>query len=303
MVAADHLEKAVNGTTTGEAHHDEKANGSGKAKPFPPSSQWTSKVPVDTQVYGKKTVDCSDEEWRVRVDLTAAYRQCYRMGLCEGINNHLTAAVPGTTNRFLVFPFGLRWCEVTASSLLVVDADGKVLSGKGEPEATAFYIHAHLHQKHPKGMAVFHTHQTWITALSALEDPSLVMCHQNSLRFYKDLAYDSYNGLVLDDSEGKHLAKVMGDKRILIHRNHGVIVCGETVAQCFDDLYYLERAAKVQVLAMSTGKPLHIVDEEICDTFKTTFERSGVKAEYARLHMESLKREMLASQLDKDFIS
>jgi len=274
---------------------------------FPPNamtaavSKWTSCVPVNTSVYGEKKLDCSDEEWNLRVDLAAAYRQCYRQGLCEGINNHLTVLIPGT-DHFLVFPFGLLWAEVTASSLLVVDSEGNVLRGKGAPESTAFYIHSRLHMRHPKGLAVMHTHQSYAAAICALEDPSILMVNQNSLRFYDDYVSHPYAGLVLDNTEGDQLADVMGEKRVLMHQSHGVIVCAETVAACFDILYYLERAAKVQVLAMSTGRPIHIIADSIAKQFKATLE-SGVGNEYARLHLEALKRDMLASEADKDFIT
>lgn len=265
------------------------------------SADWEGRVPANTSVYGTKTIDCSDEEWRVRVDLAAAYRQFYRKNLCEGINNHLTAAIPGTRDRFLVFPFGLMWSEVTASSLLVVDSEGKVLSGNGEPETTAFYIHSRLHLKHPKAACVMHTHQPWVTSLCCLEDSTLPMVHQNSLRFYNDIVYDSYNGLVHDNSEGDHLAEVMGEKRVLMHQSHGIMVCAETVAAAFELCYYIEQAARVTVQAMSTGKPLRLVPKHVCEQFKSCIE-GGMRQEYARLYLEALKREMLAGQ-DADFLT
>jgi len=170
------------------------------------------------------------------------------------------------------------------------------------PESTAFYIHSRLHMRHPKGLAVMHTHQSYAAAICALEDPSILMVNQNSLRFYDDYVSHPYAGLVLDNTEGDQLADVMGEKRVLMHQSHGVIVCAETVAACFDILYYLERAAKVQVLAMSTGRPIHIIADSIAKQFKATLE-SGVGNEYARLHLEALKRDMLASEADKDFIT
>ncbi|EIE24287.1 arad-like aldolase/epimerase, partial [Coccomyxa subellipsoidea C-169] len=196
--------------------------------------------------------------WRTRVDLAAAYRLCHRYGFSEGINNHLTVEVPGQKDRFLVFPFGMLWNEVTASSLLLVDTEGNVIKGEGQPEVTAFWIHSRLHQLRPNTGAVFHTHQPEITALSCLEDFELPMIHQNSLRFYNDIAYDTYDGLVLTQAEGDRLAKALGNKRVLIHRNHGIMVCAETVHEAFDAMYYLEQAARVTVKAMSTGRPLKI---------------------------------------------
>ncbi|BDA46009.1 Putative aldolase class 2 protein PA3430 [Coccomyxa sp. Obi] len=258
--------------------------------------------PVNNQNYGENVLGCDDAEWRTRVDLAAAYRLCHRYGFSEGVNNHLTAEVPGQKDHFLVFPFGLLWNEVTASNLLLVDMDGNVLKGKGQPEATAFWIHSRIHQLRPDTGAVFHTHQPEITSLACLEDFELPMIHQNSLRFYNDVAYDTYDGLVLDKSEGDRLAKALGDKRILIHRNHGIMVCAETVAEAFDAMYYLEQAARVTVKAMSTGRPLKIVPEAVAKQFKDTLRGSGAEVEYGRVLLEALKRDMLRGP-DKDFIT
>ena len=120
------------------------------------------------------------------------------------------------------------------------------------------------------------------------------MCHQNCLRFYDEIAYDpSFNGLVLDDSEGERLVKVMDGKRVLLHQNHGVIVCGDSVAEAFDDLYYLERACQVQILAQSTGKELCLVSDEVAKGFKEDCEKDGGKANWAKLHYDALKRGLM----------
>lgn len=157
--------------------------------------------------------------------------------------------VPGTTDRFLVIAYGMLWSEVTASNLLLVDETGNVLEGEGECDATAFFIHKGLHQA--GHIAVLHTHMPWSSALCCTTDFKLHMCHQNSLRFYNDIAYDSnFNGLVVDDNEGARIAQAMAGKKVLMHANHGVIVCGKTIHQAFDDIYYLERAAQV-------GAPTH----------------------------------------------
>ncbi|KAL3136114.1 hypothetical protein ABBQ32_007134 [Trebouxia sp. C0010 RCD-2024] len=161
--------------------------------------------------YPEKTINCSDEEWKARVDLAAIYRVCHNLGFNEGINNHLTAVVPGMPGHFLVFAFGLLWSEVTASNLLLMDHKGNVVRGEGHPEATAFWIHSRIHDVHPAAGCVVHTHQPHATALTLLEDPTLLQVHQNSMRFYNDIAYDhEYNGIVLDDDEGqfRHSSRV-----------------------------------------------------------------------------------------------
>jgi len=227
---------------------------------------------------------------QARIDLAAVYRLCDKMGFNEGICNHLTALVPGTRDQFLVIRYGLLWSEVTADNLVLINSDGKVLEGEGPVETTAFEIHKAIHLADPdKYQCVLHTHMPYATALCCIEDFELQMCHQNSCRFYKDVAYDPvFNGLVLDGSEGARLAGVMNGKMAFMHRSHGVIVCGRSIAAAFDDLYYLERAAQVQVYAMSTGSKLSLVTDDMAKHVKEQMDAG--KAEWAQEHLEALKR-------------
>ena len=234
-------------------------------------------------------------EAAVRTDLAATYRLCDKLGLNEGIDNHLTALVPGSRgDRFLVIRYGLLWSEVTAENLVLVDADGTILAGEGPVETTAFEIHRAIHLQDPdKYACVFHTHQPWSTALCCADGVAegLAMCHQNSCRFHDDIAFDpAFNGLVHDRHEGDRLASALDGKRVLLHRSHGVIVCGRSVAEAFDDLYYLERAAQAQVLALSTGRTLSIIRDEVVRGTKAAFDAD--KAEYARLHLDAWKRQL-----------
>lgn len=187
--------------------------------------------------------------------------------------------------------------EATASSLLVCDFEGNVLSGDGEPEATAFYIHARLHKMAPRIGAAFHTHMPNATALSMIEGEPLVWAGQTALKFYGRAAVDEdYNGLALDGREGDRLARVLGDKDIFIMKNHGVMVCAPNIAEAWDDLYYPERAAEVQLKAMSTGRPLLAVDPGIAEA--TAIQMREGDPESARLHLESLKRRLDVQALD-----
>ncbi|CAE7323035.1 unnamed protein product, partial [Symbiodinium natans] len=190
--------------------------------------------------------------------------------------------------------------EVTPDKLLKVAHDGTVLAGRGNCEISAFEIHRAIHDLDPRRYAVvLHTHMPYATALCCVatksEEHPLKMCNQNSLRFYDDVAYDPvYHGLVCEEDEGNRLAKAMDNKLALLHRNHGVIVCGATVAEAFDDLYYLERAAMIQVLAASTGQELLLVDDA---TAKATKEATdSLKPHYAKAHLDAWKREMRRSE-------
>jgi len=239
-------------------------------------------------------------EASVRDDLAAVYRICHKLGLNEGVCNHLSAAVPGYSDRFLVIPYGLLWSEVTPESLVVVDSAGQSLAAiEGEVETTAFQIHRAIHDANPeKNGAVLHTHMPYATALCLIQSDTLPnserlqMCCQNALRFWKEISYDEvFRGLVLDPEEGNRLAAAFKEKKVGLQQHHGVFVCGKTVAEAFDDLYYLEQAARVQVLAMSTHLPLALVDEEVCKVTKEAFDKD--KEKYARVHLDAWKRQLL----------
>ncbi len=206
---------------------------------------------------------------QLRVDLACALRWAARMGLNEGVDNHFSAAVPepdGTIkgDKFLINPFGWHWSEITASSLVLCDVDGTVLEGDETVEATAFCIHSRIHLKHPDAAVVLHTHQPYATALTLLEGGRLEMVEQNALMFDDRIAYDDdYEGLALATEEGDRMAAQMDGKPILMLASHGVIASGPTVADAYNDLYYLERAAMFQVHAKSTGGKLRRIGDNV----------------------------------------
>src|SRR5690606_2071284 len=224
---------------------------------------------------------------QARLDLAAAFRMAVRLGMHEGICNHFSVMLPGA-DCFLLNPYGLHWSEIRASDLLVVDAEGRVLEGEGEAETTAFYIHSRIHLANPRATCVLHTHMPYATALTMVEGGGLEWAGQSSLNFYDDVAYDRiYNGQVLDAAEGDRIAAALGDKRVLFMANHGVIVVGRSVAEAFDDLYYLERACQAQVLAMSTGRKLLRIPDEVARNYNAN---STERTRMGKLHFDSLKR-------------
>jgi ribulose-5-phosphate 4-epimerase/fuculose-1-phosphate aldolase len=225
---------------------------------------------------------------QARIDLAAALRWAARLGLHEGVCNHFSVVAPGTTDRFLINPQGLHWSEVAAGDIVLSDAKGNVVEGRHPVEPTAFFIHARIHLGKPNAKVVLHTHMPYATALTAIEGGRLEMCSQNALRFQGRVAYDeAYNGLALDDSEGDRLCRAMGEADIAFLGNHGVIVSGPSIAMAFDELYYLERAAQLQVLAMSTGRKLSIVPTQIVQ--KTARQMAG-ESQQADYHFAALKR-------------
>ena len=227
-------------------------------------------------------------ERAARIDLAAAFRLAVRLDLHEGVCNHFSLMLPDG-KRFLLNRYGLHWSEVTASNLLALDAQGRILAGEGEYERTAFCIHSRIHVANPHAACVLHTHMPHATALTLLEEGRLEMVEQNALRFFDDIAYDdTYNGLVVDNAEGDRLAQVLGTKRVMFLANHGVIVVGSSVAEAFDSLYYLERACRLQVLARSTGAKLRTVRAEVVrETCRMILADTP---KYAGAHFGALKR-------------
>jgi ribulose-5-phosphate 4-epimerase/fuculose-1-phosphate aldolase len=236
---------------------------------------------------------------QARVDLAACFRMAARLGLHEGICNHFSFVVPGRDDLFLVNPYGWAFSEVTASRLLVCDFEGNVIAGDGVPEATAFFIHARIHKNVPRAKAAFHTHMPNATALAMTEGPPLLFAGQSALKFYgRTVVDEDYNGLALDTDEGDRIAASIGNADIVFMKNHGVMVVGPTIAEAWDDLYYLERAAEAQRLALSTGRPLKQVRPDIAA--KTAAQMREGDRESARLALESVKR--ILSREEPDFL-
>ena len=179
----------------------------------------------------------------------------------EGIDNHFTMRLPGHQDRYLVLPFGLHWSEARASDMIVFNEAGEVLEGKGTLELSALSIHAPLHRITGANV-VLHTHQTWALALNMLQDNRLLPGSQTAAFLTRKIAYDDvYAGLADSLSEGERLASLLGDNQVMFMKNHGVIAVGDNVGQAYRRLYKLERVCQAQVLAMSTGRPLALLDE------------------------------------------
>ncbi|WP_280156260.1 aldolase [Piscinibacter sp. XHJ-5] len=201
---------------------------------------------------------------RLRSDLALALRAADYHGLSEGICNHFSVALPDGSPRFLINPRGLHWSEIGAADIVMVDAAGAKLAGRHEVEPTAMFIHAAVHGIARKA-CVLHTHMPYATALTLTEARALdTTLSQGAMRFHGRIAVDRrYNGLALDMAEGERIAHAMAGADVVFLANHGVIVCGERLDHAYDDLYYLERACQLQVIAASTGVPAAPVDRAL----------------------------------------
>jgi ribulose-5-phosphate 4-epimerase/fuculose-1-phosphate aldolase len=212
----------------------------------------------------------SDEVERLRADLAVALRAAAAHGLAEGVCNHFSIELPDGTGRFLLNPRGLLWSEVRADDIVMVDAHGERLAGRHPVEPTAMFIHGAIHRL-CRQACVLHTHMPHATALTLTTDRALDSAlSQSAMRFHGRIAADpQYNGLALDASEGERIAQAMQGADVAFLGNHGVVVCGTRIDHAYDDLYYLERACQLQVLAQSTGRPLLPVNaalaQQVCE--------------------------------------
>jgi len=233
----------------------------------------------------------ADPVRQARVHLAAALRLAVLHELEEGIDNHFTVTVPGHDDRYLILPFGLHWSEARASDLIVFDESGRTLEVTGVVELSAQCIHAPIHRI-CGARVVLHTHQPWALALNMLKDNRLVPASQTAAFFHGHVAYDdTYMGTADYPDEGVRLARAIGDKHVLFMKNHGVLVTGGTVAQAYRRLYKLERVCRAQVLAMSTGKPLEPLSDDIVAQVQAPSENDRhSSSERERLFFEAMMR-------------
>jgi ribulose-5-phosphate 4-epimerase/fuculose-1-phosphate aldolase len=205
----------------------------------------------------------TDAEWQARVDLAAAYRLVAHYGWDDLIFTHISARVPGPEHHFLINPYGMMFDEITASSLVKVDLEGKKVVDSAFPVNPAgFMIHSAVHAARKDALCVMHLHTQSGIAVSA-QKQGLLPLSQQSLIPLASLAYHEYEGLALTDEEKPRLVNDLGDKKNLILRNHGLLTVGENVAEAFLSMYILESACRIQILAMSGNTELSLVPDPI----------------------------------------
>nr|WP_315225974.1 class II aldolase/adducin family protein [uncultured Limnohabitans sp.] len=242
-------------------------------------------------VHALHTPSNTDLIQQTKIHLAAALRLAVHDGFDEGIDNHFTVSVPGQEDQYMVLPFGLHWSEACASNLLVFNEAGETLEGDGVVELSARSIHAPLHRI-TGAKVVLHTHQPWALALNMLKDNRLLAATQTAAFFHERIAYDdTYTGLAASLNEGERLASLLQNKSVMFLKNHGVITVGDTVAQAYRLLYKLEKACKTQVLAMSTGRPINILEEHVIDNVRTpSKDDRHSRSERERLYFEAMMR-------------
>ena len=229
------------------------------------------------------------DETQIRIDLAAAIRLACRADWHEGVANHFSAAVSADGRKFLVNPRWVHWSRVRASDLVLCDADDPATMERPDaPDPSAWSIHSALHRNLPQARVALHIHPPHATALCGLKDPTIKPIDQVTARFYKRLAYDlNFGGIATAEEEGERIAKAVGDKSSVMMGNHGVTTLGVTVAQAYDALYHLERAAKTMVLAYSTGQELSVMGDNLAEETAAEWETYS-DAEFA--HFAEMKR-------------
>lgn len=222
-----------------------------------------------------------------RRDVAAAHRLAVRHGLNEGVWNHISFMGPEIGGRMLISPGHTHWSLVKASNLALVEADGTFVSGLRPPIRPAWIIHAPLHRARPDARCVMHVHAPYITAMSIRSDMNFEpRSSQQAARFHNDVAYfEVYDGTLSGEDEGERMAEALGDRRVLILRNHGAIIATDSVAKAYLDLYQLERACMYQLLATAGGGRMSLIPDEIAAEMGN-MARRGKNLE----HFEGLKR-------------
>jgi ribulose-5-phosphate 4-epimerase/fuculose-1-phosphate aldolase len=209
----------------------------------------------------------TSEEQQLRIDLAAAFRLAEHFNWHEGVANHFSLAVSSDGKQFLMNPKWRHFSGIKASDLLLLDADDKeAMKRPDAPDETAWCIHGRMHALVPSARCVLHVHPTYATALAGLADPEVKPIDQNTARFYKRIAYDlGYEGMANSDAEGNRLAGLLGNNKTMMIGNHGVLIAAGSVAEAFDELYYLERACQTLMIAYASGQKLNVMNDKVAE--------------------------------------
>lgn len=215
----------------------------------------------------------SPAERQVREDLAAAYRLVAYYGMDDSIYTHISARVPGTEDQFLINPFGTLFRDITASSLVKIDLEGRILDDSPyDVNPAGFTIHSAVHAARHDAACVLHTHTVAGVGVSSLAC-GLQPCNQWALQFYNRVVYHHFEGIALDHEERERLVADIGPtSKALILRNHGLLTLGRTVAEAFILMLNLERACRVQLAIQASGQPIHPVPPEVCERTARQYE-------------------------------
>jgi ribulose-5-phosphate 4-epimerase/fuculose-1-phosphate aldolase len=246
-----------------------------------------------TALKNRKSVreQVSKEEWDTRVNLAACYRLMAEFGMIEMVANHISARVPGTENEFLINPYGMLYEEMTASCMIRIDIDGKVLFNPTEYNVNeaGYVIHSAIHAARHDVDCIIHTHTLAGMAVSAMKCGILPIA-QSSMRF-SDIAYHDYEGVALRLEERERLVQNLGNREAMVLRNHGLLTVAPSIPECFNNMYRLERACQVQVTTLSCNTELQFPPQEVVK-YSNEQMRSGNRRRYGLLEWPALLRKL-----------
>ena len=233
----------------------------------------------------------SKEEWDLRVDLAAAYRLVALFGWDDLVFTHISARLPGTDHHFLINPYGWMFEEITASSLVKIDLQGrKVMDSPYDINPAGFTIHSAIHAAREDIVCVMHTHSINGVAVSAQKD-GLLPLSQTAVIAGASLAYHDYEGIALYEDEKPRLVADLGDKMTMMLRNHGLLTTGANCADAFMRMYFLEAACMIQVRAQAGGGPLHAVPRTVLDNIDEQIDM-GTRGQFGSLAWPGLLRKL-----------
>ena len=253
------------------------------------------------QIHKSVREQVSATEWEVRVNLAACYRLMHEFGMVEMIANHISARIPGADNEFLINPYGMLYDEITASNLIKIDLDGKVLfnaSGYGFNRA-GYVIHSAVHGARHDVECVIHSHTLAGMTVSA-QKQGLLPIAQSAMRF-PDIAYHDYEGLALRLDERERLVRSLGDREALVLRNHGLLTVGDSIPECFNNHYRLERACQLQVMALSCNAEIRLPPQDVVQSTYHGFSKKGEMSRRGLVEWPSLLRRL--DRIDPSYAS
>lgn len=212
----------------------------------------------------RREAESDDVVWQLRCELAAVYRLVAHFKMTDLIYTHISARLPGPDHHFLINPYGLLFEEITAKNLVIVDLSGRLVrDSEYSVNPAGFVIHSAIHAAREDAQCILHTHTRSGCAVAAQQD-GLLPLSQIALEFYDAVAYHEYEGIALNSAEQESLVKDLGDKPVMILRNHGLLTVGESPAVAFMRMYYLEKACQIQISAMSAGAVVRVPSPEVC---------------------------------------
>jgi len=225
----------------------------------------------------------------LRIDLAAAFRLAVEFDWHEGVSNHFSVATSDDAGRFLMNPKWRHFGGIKASELIEYDSsDTETMKRPDAPDPTAWCIHGAIHANVPHARCILHLHPPYATALATLARPEILPIDQTTARYFQRVAVDlKFQGLADDWAEGQRLARALGNHSSMIMGNHGILVVGPTIAEAFDELYYLERACRTLMLAYASGQKLNVMSDEIAERTATGWD---AYREMSYAHFSELKR-------------